>query len=192
MGRAERVVVESGIVCLFWMTRSRYAIRRGQKEGRWGFLSFLLSVVGTAGYDERRRRDMYVERGRLREANDDVQCIRPRRLTRGRRRRSQNSKEEERRERAKGNTHTHRHTHCLACLCRAARRAPSSLLALLRRPARASHFIPFRHATPRTRKTHTPDLHTRNNKIVSSTIPNIKDIRPAIAMSAQLYILHTT
>jgi hypothetical protein len=91
------------------MTRSRYAIRRGQKEGRWGFLSSLLSVVGTAGYDERRRRDMYVERGRLREANDDVQCIRPRRLTRGRRRRSQNSKEEERRERAKGNTHTQTH-----------------------------------------------------------------------------------
>lgn len=58
------MIIESGIVCLFWMTRSRYAIRRGQKEGRWGFLSFLLSVVGTAGYDKfdkLRRREMYIE-----------------------------------------------------------------------------------------------------------------------------------
>lgn len=107
MGRAERVVVESGIVCLFWMTRSRYAIRRGQKEGRWGNLSFLLSVVGTAGYDKRRRREMYVERGRLREANDDVQCIRPRRLTRGRERGRRIPKRKSESEESERETHTH-------------------------------------------------------------------------------------
>ena len=146
MGRAERVVVESGIVCLFWMTRSRYAIRRGQKEGRWGFLSFLLSVVGTAGYDKRRRREMYVERGRLlREANDDVQCIRPRRLTRGRERGRRIPKRKSESEESERETHTHTHTHtasasaALPAVCRC-RSWPSSS---------SSTRVPFHSLSPR-------------------------------------------